>query len=71
MTLLVVLVLNEEEKLPGTRAAVHEAIKRFHESGCLMRRFGSERPSKIAVEIKQVVEAQIRIDDETSALQLH
>ena len=64
-------ILKEEEKLPVTRVGVHEVLRRFHESGCLMRRLGSGRPSRITLEIKRVVEAQMRLDDETTAHQLH
>ena len=41
------------------------------ETGSIGRRPGSGRPSKITEEIKQIVEEQMRKDDETSAFQLH
>lgn len=64
-------ILNEEENIPVTRVGVHEVLRRFAESGCLMRSPGSGRRSKITMEIKRVVEAQMRLDDETTAHQLH
>ena len=64
-------ILKEEEKLPVTRVGVHEFLRRFDQSGCLSRFPGSGRPSKITTEIKQIVEAQMRLDDETTAHQLH
>ena len=63
-------ILKEEKKLPVARVGVHEVLRRFHESGCLMRRLGSGQLSQITLEIKQVVEAQMRLDDETTAHQL-
>ena len=61
----------EEENIPVTRVGVHEVLRRFSETGCLMRCPGSGRRSKITMEIKRVVEAQMRLDDETTAHQLH
>ena len=46
-------------------------IRRYKETGSIGRRPGSGRPSKITEEIKQIVEEQMRKDDETSAFQLH
>ena len=64
-------ILREEEKLPVTRVGIQEFLRRFNESGCLMRRPRSGRPSKLTMEIKQLVEAQMRLDDKTTAIQLH
>ena len=36
-----------------------------------MRALGSGRPSKVILEIKRLVERQMRLDDETTATQLH
>ena len=36
-----------------------------------MRRPGSGRPSKITLEMKEIVEAKMREDDEAAAYQLH
>ena len=46
-------------------------LKKFKETGCIQRRPGSGRPSKISAEIKEIVEEQMRADDETTATQLH
>ena len=59
------------EGLPCTRVGVHAFLQRFEASGCLMRRPGSERPSKVTSEIRAMVEQQMRLDDETTAYQLH
>ena len=64
-------MLKEEENIPITWVGVREVLRRFAESGCLMRCPGSGRRSKITMEIKRVVEAQMRLDDETTAHQLH
>ena len=64
-------ILVQEEKLPVTRAGVHDFLKRFEAYGCLLRRPGSGRPTKITTEVKRIVEAQMQLDDETTAHQLH
>ena len=46
-------------------------MKRFEAYGCLLRRHGSGRPTKITAEVKRIVEAQMKLDDETTAQQLH
>ena len=43
----------------------------YHDTLSIGRRPGSGRPSKITAEIKAIVEAQMRVDDETTAFQLH
>ena len=64
-------ILVQEEKLPVTRAGVHDFLKRYEAYGCLLRRPGSGRPNKIIAEVKRIVEAQMQLDDETIAQQLH
>ena len=64
-------ILREEEKLQCTRVGVAMFIKRFETTGSLGRRPGSGRPSKITAEIKRIVENQMQLDDETTAVQLH
>ena len=46
-------------------------LKTYHATGSISRRVGSGRPSKITAEIKKLVEDQMKIDDETTAYQLH
>ena len=46
-------------------------LKKLRETGTIARQVGSGRPSKITTEIKSLVEHQMRVDDETSAIQLH
>ena len=60
-----------EERFYVTREGVHKFITKFNESGSLLRRPGSGRPSKTTLEVKRVVEEQMRLDDETTAYQLH
>ena len=64
-------ILREEEKLQCTRVGVAMFLKRFETTGTLSRHPGSGRPSKITAEIKRIVENQMQLDDETSAVQLH
>ena len=44
---------------------------KFYDTGSIARQPGSGRPSKVTAEIKELVEAQMRLDDETTAFQLH
>ena len=45
-------------------------IAKYNETGSLMHRPGSGRPSKITLEMKEIVEAKMR-EDEAAAYQLH
>lgn len=45
-------------------------FKHYKETGCVGRHSGSGQPSKITAKIKQIVEEQMRKDNETSAFQL-
>ena len=54
-----------------TRDGVHGFLKCFNERGCMMRALESGRPSKVTLEIKRLVEQQMRLDYETMATQLH
>ena len=60
-----------EENLRVSRVGISKFLKKFRETGCIQRRSGSGRPSKISAEIKEIVEEQMRADDETTATQLH
>ena len=63
--------LLQEENLRASRVGIAKFLKKFNETGCIQRRPGSGRPSKISAEIKEIVEEQMRADDETTATQLH
>ena len=60
-----------EEGLKASCVGIAKFLTKFWETGSIRRRFGSGRPSKIAAEIKRAVEEQMRLDDETTAHQLH
>ena len=60
-----------QEGMHATREGIHKFLVKFNETGCLVRRPGSGRPSKMRLEIKNLVEQQMRLDDETTAYQLH
>ena len=60
----------QQENLKSSRVGIHKFLKANHTTGLIGRRPGSGRPSKITAEIKEIVEAQMRIDDETTAYQL-
>ena len=59
------------ENLTCTRKCVHAFLKRYALSQTIERKPGSSGPSKITSEVKDIVENQMRLNDETSALQLH
>ena len=59
------------EKMNGSRRGIHKFIRKLKETGSIRRRPGSGRPTKIVGEIKTFVEQQMRLDDETTATQLH
>ena len=61
----------KEEGLSGSRRGMDKFLKRFQETGSIARQPGQGRPSKITSEIKEMVEAQMWLDDETMAIQLH
>jgi len=46
-------------------------VEKYRETGCIGRRIGSGHPSKFMAEIKAVVDRQMKLDNETSAMQLH
>ena len=57
------------EGLIVSHVGIYRFLKRFGKCGTLARRLGSGRPSKITVEVKRIVEAQMQLD-ETTAVQL-
>ena len=63
--------LLREANLQCSRVGVAKFLKKFQETGNINRRVGSGRPSKVTAEIKRVVEEQMRLYDETTAVQLH
>ena len=54
-----------------SRVTVWKFIRQFCATGCISRKQGSGRPTKITTEIKELVETQMSKDDETTAYQLH
>ena len=60
-----------EEGMEASRVGTYKCLKKFEESGCLMRKPGSGRPSKITEGEKRVVEGQMRLDYDTTAFSLH
>ena len=48
-----------------------EKLKHYRATSSIVRKVGSGRPSKVTAEIKQIVEDQMRLDDEIMAYQLH
>ena len=61
----------EKEKLKCSRVGIYKFLKHYRAMGSTGRRVGSGRPPKVTAEIKQILEHQMRLDDETTAHQLH
>ena len=61
----------QEEQLRCSRCGIAKFLKVYQATGSIERQPGSGRPSKITAEIKRIVEEQMRLDDETTAYQLH
>ena len=61
----------QKERLKCSRVGIYKFLKHYRETGSIGRKVGSGRPSKVTAEIKQIVEDQMRLDDETTAYQLH
>ena len=59
-----------EEGLIVSKSAVVRFLKKYKETETICRRPGSGRPSKITPEVLRIVEEQMQLDDETTAVQL-
>ena len=60
-----------EEGIQTSRRGVAKFLMRYKSTGTILRRPGSGRRSKITQQVKELVEAQMHLDDETTASQLH
>ncbi len=60
----------KEEGLVVTVSGVCRLLLKYHQTGTIARRPGSGRPSKITIDVLRIVEGQMRLDDETTAIQL-
>ena len=59
-----------KEGLDVKVSGVSRFIRKFKETGSIARRSGSGRPSKITPQVLTIVERQMQLDDETTAVQL-
>ena len=59
-----------QEGFSATHQGIAKFLRRYRDTGCLERAKGSGRPSKVSPAVKAPVEAQMRRDNETSAVQL-
>ena len=53
-----------------SRVGIHKFLIKYKATGSISK-VGSGRPSRVMAEIKEIVEEQMRADDETTACQLH
>ena len=60
----------EKERLKCLRVGIYKFLKHYQVTS-LIGRIGSARPSKVTAEIKQILEDQMGLDDDTIAHQLH
>ena len=60
----------QKEKLRCSRFGIDKFIEVYETTGSITRQPGSGRPSKVTAEIKEWVEAQLTLDDVTTAYQL-
>ena len=63
--------LLREEGIVVNRSGVVKFLKRFEKTRSIGRKPGSSRPGKITQSLLEIVETQMRADDETTAVQLH
>ena len=63
--------LLEEEGIKVSKVGVMKFLKVYLATGTTQRRSGSGRPSKITQHVRELVDAQMEKDDETTATQLH
>jgi transposase len=57
-------IAEELERLKCSRVSIYKFLKPYRATGSIGRRIGSGRPSKATAEIKQIVDDQMRLDDE-------
>ena len=63
-------LLLEEEGQVTTRQGITKFLQIYKRTGLIARCQGSGRPSKRSEAVKEIVEQQVRRDDETTAIQL-
>lgn len=54
-----------------SRVSVWKFLRHYKRTGCVARKEGSGRPTKITPAVMELVEAQMKANDETTAYQLH
>ena len=62
--------LLRKEGLNVCRSGVWRFLKKYEETGSVVRRPGSGRPTRITSQVLEIVEKQMQKDDETTAVQL-
>lgn len=62
--------LKKEENLDVSRQTIWKFLCNYIKSGCIGRKEGSGRPSKISEAVKRFIDQKMLEDDETTAAQL-
>ena len=63
--------LCRQEGVVVSRVNIWRFLCSYTKTGCIRRKEGSGRPSKITRDVKVIVEQEMQKDDETTAFQLH
>ena len=61
----------DKEGMIVSRRGVYKFLKRYYLNHTIARQPGSGRPSLVTAAVKQIVDEQMRKNDETTAYQLH
>ena len=64
-------ILSEEEGITVSKVGVWKFLSVYRDTGTITRRPGSGRISKVTEQVKELVEKQMEIDDETTATQIY
>ena len=64
-------MLTEKDDIIVSRVTIWKFLRNYAHTRSLARREGSGQPSKVTSEIQEIVDRQMKIDDETTAYQLH
>ena len=63
--------LLREEGINVSRVGVWKFLRHYEKTGCVSRKEGSGRPTKITLAVMAMVEGKMKENDETTAYQLH
>ena len=68
---MIARLLEKDDGISVSQRGIAKFLKVYEETQSISRRPGSGRLSEITASVKQIVEQQIQLDDETTAAQLY